>query len=352
MAAPNANTLVIGGTNVASSARSTSNDRDIFIRKFGGEVLLPYQQQIKVMPTLLNKILMSGKSFVWPIMGRATAEYQTPGTYEVGDDNVRDQEVTIHADRPIRAIEDIYDFDAKLSHFEVRSALAEELAHAVARADETKACRAIAYAAAQDGPAGITYTADGTDMRTASNRAETISGLASANEAGLVATDGSDFIDALDNIETKIVNMGLDPTQFYILMKPSVMRWFVKSSYGKEAIDRDFSTNAGDLNKRMLPGIGNMKFMVSPYANDALFTNVSSGGWSTGGGEYNTYTNDNSAIAAVVYGPRAVAGVRVGSLQMQVWYDNRADCTALRVKSAQGWGPLRAEQAFQVIVST
>lgn len=352
MAAPNGNPIVFGA-NRAVGDRTLTIEQELALT-LQAETLAPFQQQLKIAALCPKKMISGGKNYQWIVHGKVSAGYRTSiGAYEIGNDSMRQNEITVGVDREIVSKEEVHEYDEFAQWWDIRQPIVTEIGRVLGRANDQKAARALFVSAATDMPAGSAYTdiSGSNDMRTAAARAETVSGLASANRAGLQASDGTGFVTALDDISVKIYEAGDDPSLYRLWLSPTDYMWLAKTEAAKEAIDRDFNSNAGDLAMRKLPAISSIQIDQASAIGTAAFTNTTYG-YEQAGYERNDYINDNSAVAAVVARvDKAIAGVGFYDLRTDVFWDPRTDTHMFRGKTCVGYGALESQCAYQIKVS-
>lgn len=116
---------------------SAGDTREMFLKLFPGEVMAAFKRSAVMEGRHRIHSVSSGKSYTFPAIGRAAAQYLQPG------DNLDDQRIKIeHNERVIvmdttltaeTFITDIYE---ALNHFEVRSEYAYQLGEALAIAND------------------------------------------------------------------------------------------------------------------------------------------------------------------------------------------------------------------------
>lgn len=134
------------GNPVAFGKGQTADDRALFLKVFGGEVLAEFTAQTHMKGKLRERNIQSGKSAQFPRTGHSKAEYITRGQEMLGND-FETGEVEISIDGLLAAHHDVYDLDAAMSHFEIRSAISQEMGQALARVYDQNAYRSVILSA-------------------------------------------------------------------------------------------------------------------------------------------------------------------------------------------------------------
>ena len=133
--------------------QAATSDRELFLKMFGGEVLGAFNEKTVMRGKHRVQTINAGKSFQFPRIWKASSEYLTAGQEMLGN-NIDTSEKVITVDALNVAHVEIYDFDDKMSHFEVRSEFAKQLGEALALSFDKNAMRAVILAAREsaDGP--------------------------------------------------------------------------------------------------------------------------------------------------------------------------------------------------------
>ena len=134
--------------------QSTTDDRNLFLKVFGGEVLAAFDLAVLFMDKHeVRNVARGQKSAQFPKTWKATSEYHTPGTELLGTD-IDTTEVVITLDDILVSHTAISDIDEMLSHFEVRSKFAEAMGHELAKVFDKNVARQLILTASAvaDGP--------------------------------------------------------------------------------------------------------------------------------------------------------------------------------------------------------
>ena len=348
MAAPNSSPTVGGGANIAASARTVSNDQTLFLKVWSGEYLDAYQEQLELGKLVATHTISNAKSYQWPTSGRATAGPKDPGQYTIGDDVVRFGEVEIFVDRPDYAEHFVDNIDELHSHYSIRRPLMLEQSRALARYTESKICGALSQAAQTDVPTGITYSFGGTDYGDATNRVFTLTGITSM--AALRASDFTLVANAMADMNSLYYNLGMDPSQAYLVLDPQTYMAFKRSAEGLKLINRDYNAEAG-INYRdgVLPTIYEIKVVRS--TEWASWTDVAAAATPLNGDaafHRNTYNPNNTDVAGLFFMGNSVGHLSLLGLQSTMSQEELVDSVLIRNKKCDGVGPLRAETVFSL----
>lgn len=142
-------------------SRLGSNNFDVvawenFIRLYTAEVLMAYKRETLLESRVRSKTIRGGKSTTFPMLGRSTVEYFTPGD-EITGGKLRAGERTCVVDDLMISAKMIYNLDEVMNYYDVRSAYSEESGNALAWESDrncarmlVKACLATDLASAAD----------------------------------------------------------------------------------------------------------------------------------------------------------------------------------------------------------
>ena len=118
--------------NRSGQAEGTGSTTALFLKLYAGEVLTAFNQQNTMNNCHMVKTGVSGrKSEQFPVLGRTTADYHTPGALLAGQ-SILANERTISLDNIMVSSVSIANIDEIMAHYETRSAYVAEMASALA----------------------------------------------------------------------------------------------------------------------------------------------------------------------------------------------------------------------------
>jgi len=142
----------------------------LFLKVFSGEVFAQFEKDTQFKDRHFVRSIKSGKSAQFPVIGRATAAYHTPGAWIEGS-VINAAEKIISIDGLLTASTFIADIDEAMNHYEVRSRYVEELGRKLAVLFDRNvagmfalAARAAATITDEAGGSQITNAAMATDV--------------------------------------------------------------------------------------------------------------------------------------------------------------------------------------------
>ena len=111
---------------------NASGDADaLFLKVFAGEVLQSYEQYTVTSDKHMLRSISSGKSAQFPVMGRLSAEYHTPGAEIVGSQLNHNEKIITINDLLI-SHSFLSNLDEAKNHYDVRSVYTTEMGRALA----------------------------------------------------------------------------------------------------------------------------------------------------------------------------------------------------------------------------
>ena len=123
-----------------------------YLKIFSGEMIKAYESVCIAKETVQNRTLTNGRSLQFIYTGRMTADYHQPGTPILGSDNPPVAEKTIVMDDLLVSSAFVDSLDEVLSHYSLRSEIANKIGYALAEAYDKKIFRIIAKSARQASP--------------------------------------------------------------------------------------------------------------------------------------------------------------------------------------------------------
>lgn len=310
----------LGQSNLAGA------DNALFLKVFSGEVMAEFAINNVALSRTMVRTITSGKSAQFPIMGKTSAAYHTPGAEIVGT-------AIDHAERVIN-INDlllssvfISNIDEAMNHYGVRSHYSKELGFALSNQMD----RHILATGVQAALATATLT-------TAGNGGELITDADGDTNADSLIQSIFDAAQALDekNVPESDRCVFLKPAQYYLMVNSSSK--LINVDYGNSG---NGSTATGKVYN--VAGIDIVKTNQLPNTN--ITTGVEAG------------TDTNQAVdarngVALVMHKSAIGTVKLMDLASEIQYDIRRQGTLMVSKYACGHGVLKPDAAVWVRTAT
>ena len=312
----NANVSEIGKVNNAGTADA------LFLKVFSGEVLTSFEQATVTADKHMVRTIANGKSAQFPVMGRSSAAYHTPGNEITGTDLNHNEKVITINDLLISS-HFIANIDEAKNHYDVRSVYSSEMGRALAFQMDKHVLQTMLQAAAASANLGDSGYASGTIITDAD---------ANTNATSLI---GSIF-DAAEALDDAFVPSEgrfcyLKPEQYYLLANAS------------NAVNVDFS-GRGSIADGTVPQIAGINLIKTPHLPTG---NVTGTGVDAGGAGGAQVVNASNTVAIVTH-TSAAGTVKLMDLAVESEYDIRRQGTLMVAKYAMGHGTLRPEAAVQI----
>lgn len=327
----------------------TGDVRDLFLKLYAGEVLSSFEQKAIFMDKIRTRSISKGKSASFPLMGRTSAEYLTPGN-EITGGKIRAGERIVTIDDLLISAQFIAKIDEAMNHYDVRSIYSKEAGIALALETDKNVARTLAKAALctdvtsaaalvqdyklfaeEDFTDNVTIGSASADATSAEYIAQAIFNARKEMEKNNVPTDGACVV--------------LPPDQYYALLD-------VTDGNKLVYMNKDFGGN-GSIASAMVPQIAGMSVFMSNHVDVANLwnstTGVTSGQAPLAGESGRTtaydipaaYLDTANLIRGFVFTPDAVAMVKLLDLGVESEYQIERQGTLMVAKLAQGVNVLR-----------
>ena len=347
---------------------NTGDVRNLFLKLYAGEVLTAFEEKNIMMPLVRTRTISKGKSASFPMTGRASAEYLTPGN-EITGGQIRAGERVVSIDDLLISSQFIANIDEAINHYDVRSIYSKEAGIALAKEADKNILRqalkaSLASNATRAGALVQDYTSfteeDFTDNVTIGTAAADVTDPAKLAKA---------IFDAKKEMDTKNVPSDgafvvLPPAQYYALMD-------VSDGSKLTFMNRDYGGN-GSIASGTVPMIAGMPVYMSNHlvVSDLIETSGVSKGQSkgqrplantAGSGRTTAYDITNTTtdgvnlvdIAAKARGlvmtQDAVATVKLLDLGVESEYQINRQGTLMVAKYAMGHNVLRPANAIALL---
>lgn len=353
----------LGQTNLSGDVR------DLFLKLYAGEVLTSFEAKNIMMPLVRTRTITKGKSASFPMLGRTTAEYHTPGN-EITGGKIRASERIVTIDDLLISSQFIANIDEAINHYDVRSTYSKEAGIALATEADKNILRtamkaALATNATRAAALVQDYKSFGEEDFT--DNVTIGSAAADATDAAKIAKA---IFDARKEMDKKNVPYDggavvvLPPDQYYALLD-------VTDGNKLVYMNRDFGGN-GSIASGTVPSIAGMPIVMSNHlvTSDLIETSGTNKGQSkgqrplantAGSGRTTSYDITNTTtdgvnlvdIAAKVRGliltKDAVATVKLMDLGVESEYQINRQGTLMVAKYAMGHNVLRPAAAVALL---
>lgn len=290
---------------------NASGDVDaLFLKVFSGEVLTSFEQNTVMMERHQVRTISNGRSAQFPVMGRADAEYHTPGE-EITGGQLKHAERVVTIDDLLIAPQFIANIDEAKNHYDVRSTYSAEMGRKLGQTMD-KHLLQMGVLAARD-----TKTIDDPDQFGGSEIYTGQSAAPTGDELADLMFDGAQLFDEKDVPDDERY-LFVRPNEFYALARSTKV---LNRDWGGEG-----SYAGGDVIR--VAGITIIK------TNNLPKSNVTSGGIRAGTGD--KYVGDFSDTIGLMMHPSAIATVKLLDLGMESEYQINRQGTLMVGKYAVG----------------
>lgn len=292
----------------------------LFLKVFSGETLKVFNTRTVLKGRHRERTITSGKSAQFPAIGKAAAEYHTPGNVILGQDMDHGEKVITIDDMLISSIF-VANFEEAMNHYEVRSEFAFQMGDSLAQAYDQHLF-AIATKAAQDGTTGAI-----TDMP-----------AATWDKIGASPTT-SDVVDAIYNGAAHFDATNIPQNDRCVVVTPSIYWDLVQDG---SFIDRDFGGDGnGSRSKGGLMRVAGFEVVASNNLDLNFGTDSLAG--SQSGAATTDYTVDGQSSVAMLLQKQALGTVKLMNLATEKDYQTERQGTLMVSRMAVGHGVLRPE---------
>jgi hypothetical protein len=289
----------------------------LFLKVFSGEVLTEFERTTLFTDKHFIRQITSGKSAQFPLIGKASSRYHTPGTWIDGT-KIDHAEKVITIDDLLIADTFIANIDEAMNHYDVRGPYSQELGRELAQAFDKNVARVMVLAARAANP--LAGRAGGTRISNANMdtdkdalRTALFSAAQKLDEKNVPDTDRTAFF---------------RPAQFYIMAQDPLL------------VNKLNGTAGADLGKGTLDTVAGFPIVKTnnvPNADDTDNTDV-----------HTKYRADFSAVQGIVSHKMAAGTVKLMDLAMDAQYEPRRQGTFTVAKYAVGHDWLRPECAVEL----
>ena len=289
-------------------------DDALFLKVFGGEVLTTFADTNVFLPLTMVRTISSGKSAQFPVMGKNTAFYHTPGA-EINGNQIKHAERVINVDGLLVSPVFIAKIDEAKNHYDVRSQYTRECGASLAsQADKTIAQVLVNAARASS---IITGNPGGSKLVKAS-----------------YATNSDDLSNGIFSIAQTFDEKDVPEQDRYVAVRPAQYYLMVA---GTKVLNRDWGGAGSYMDGKVLKVAG-VSIVKSNHIPNSVVT----------GSAQAVYDGDFTNTVAVGFHKSAVGTVKLLDLQTEGEWDIRRQGTLIVAKYAMGHGILRPEAAVEL----
>jgi hypothetical protein len=319
--------------------RGAGDDRALFLKLGAAEVLDAFMRSTVFKGKTRERNIKGGKSVAFPLTGKMSARYHSPGVPILGEGNSPSDlnERVIEVDSLMIADAAISQIDELMNYYDVRQIYTTELGRSLAYEYDRRVARVI-FAAASNVTEPLAKAGNAGRI----GAGKTLSGgYAAASSPAKGDELVSAIFDARVNFEKKDV-----PTDgMYAVFPPEEYFYITQSA---KAINTDF--NSGGGNGSIATGktlqVAGIPIAMSNHVTQAAYTNVA-------GDKSPDYAQDLSKCRGLIFNKEAVGVVSLLSPSLQITsgdWNIQMQATLMVARQALGMGVLRAESAYKIVV--
>ena len=296
-----------------------SHSDDLYLKVFSGETLKSFNTKVVWKGKHREKTIASGKSAQFPAIGKAAAEYHTPGQWINGQE-INHGEKVIHIDDQLISSTFVSDFEEAMNHYETRSEYATQMGDSLAQAYDQHLF-AISAKACISGATGA------------------VAEMGAATKADIGAAPTiTQVVDSLFESAAFFDENNVPEGDRCVFLTPSV--WWDIVNDGS-MLDRDFGNTGGSQQNGGSFKVAGMEIIKSNNLALNFGTNTLSG--KRAGAAVADYDVDASDALALVMQKQAVGTVRLMEMQTLKEFQTGRLGTLMVSKYACGHGVLRPE---------
>ena len=322
----NASPVSVGRVNAAGSEDA------LFLKVFAGEVLTSFERASVTAGAETVRTISNGKSATFPVMGRVSAFYHTPGAEITGVDVNHNEKVITVNDLLVSSVF-LSNIEEAKNHWDVRSAYSQEIGRALAFQKDKHILQTIGQASLASANVGDTNYGAGTTL--------TDSNIASATDA----TAANAMIDALFDAAKALDDNFVPKEGRKCFLRTEE---YYKLANGTNVVNVDFSGQGSIADGKVIKVAG-IELIPTPHfiSSDLSSSTNVDGGSATQGGSNPQQVNLANYVALVCH-PSAAGTVKLMDLAVESEYDIRRQGTLMVAKYAMGHGVLRPESAVGI----
>ena len=323
-----------------------AKDNALFLKVFSGEVLTSFARNNVFSGLTQSRTIQNGKSAQFPVTGRFSASFHTPGDQIVGQGDMAQNEVVVNIDDLLIADASLYDLDDAKNHYDIRSIYSTELGRAMASTFDRRIARVITLGARIS--AGD-LTADLPD-------ANVIDPFRTGTQIDLAEDDPSsdDLVASVFTAAETLDSKDIPQEGRSLVCTPEMYYTLIQSS---RAVNQDFNQQGVNGSYKE----GNIAKLAG--FNIYMSNNIAQGNVTAPTGEQGYTFNGTTTVKSSVnmtntkmlaFQQSAVGVVKLRDLQMQMTgndYNTMYQATLMVSKMAYGCAPLRPECCVEILNS-
>jgi hypothetical protein len=338
--------------NAAGNAAGVGNQA-LFLKVFSGEVLTTFNTSTVMLDKHTIRTIPSGRSAQFPITGRLSSSYHTPGTEITTVQQGVQQERTINVDARLICPVFFPDLDEALTHYDYRSIYTREAGLTLARQFDIKTLQVALRAA-----------------RSAHNLGTPPAHYPAATEKQITnataATNAESLLQSIAKAAELLDRSDVPETDRYAIIRPA--QYYLVLNDG-QAVHRDFG-NTGSQQRAMWTEWAGIRIYKSNHlpstdltTSNALFTSGAAHAGVRSATDFfysdadqadqatveqNDYSGNFTTTVASVFHRSAIGTLKIQDISTQIEPSVRHQGTLVLARYLMGHGVLRPESACEI----
>jgi len=329
---------------INNDAGTWAKDNALFLKVFSGEVITAFDRACIFKGLAQERTIQNGKSAQFPVTGRFTGRFHTPGKMIEGQGNMAQNEVVIKIDDLLIADAALYDLDEAKNHFDIRGIYSKELGNALAREYDKRIARVLtlgARVAAGDLTANLPAGLRPDDPFRVGTRVD----LAKATPTP------DDYVASVFAAARALDEKDVPADGRVIVCSPEVYYTLIQSA---RAVNFDFNQQGanGSYSKGQIAQLAGFSIYSSNHIKQGNVTaKAGEQGFTYGGADTVLSSVDMGKTKMLAFQKGAVGVLKLRDLSMQMTgndYNVMYQSTLMVAKYACGFGYLRPEAIVEI----
>lgn len=311
----------------AGQINGAGDARALYLKIFLNEVITQFNEKYHLNDLhIIRQIGKGAKSAQFPVFGKASAGFFTPGG-DVDGQAINTAEIEIFIDEMILSAVNVPDIDEMLAHFDFRAPYVEQMSQSIMRLEEDNLLKTLVRGATES--SAVTDGNDGEQVTMPSTAA-----FANVTAAKLLA--------ALSDAASVLDEKNVPDEDRYALLTPRDLRMIVDD---KVAINKDYG-GVGSYARGVVGEVHGIKLVKS----NRLASLRGSDYDTNPTGSNNDYTADMTKTNSVVFHKTALGTVQRMGMTPDVYRKNNF-VDQLSIRSLTGHEVLRPEAIVEIEIS-
>ena len=347
MAAPDLDLSRPGVIN--GDAGTWDKDNKLFLKVFSGEVLTAFARQNVFGSLVQSRTIQNGKSAQFPVTGRFTSAFHTPGKMIIGQDNMGQNEVVVNIDDLLISSCSLYDLDDAKNHYDIRSIYSTELGRAMSRTYDKRIARVITLGARVTAPASS--TGDLADNKPAGLSPDQQVRHGSRVNINKATPTSDDYVASVFAAAEALDEKDVSPEGRSLVCTPEVYYKLIQSS---RAVNFDFNQQGvnGSYKEGQIAKLAGFNIYSSNnLAQGNVTAPTGEQGYTFNGTTTTLSSVDMSDTKMLAFQSSACGVVKLRDLSMQMTgndYNTMYQATLMVARMAYGCAPLRPECCVEI----